>query len=379
MTSTTAIVSHEPKEFMKREWTLDTVALRPPGDDEVLVEMHASGICHTDILLSSVPTGAVGVQYPKVVGHEGAGIARAVGKNVQSVSVGDPVLLSFSSCSTCIQCQESHPAYCDTFGYRNYVGHQESMSMDSDKKVWSQFFGQSSFAKHSIVNKSSIVNAKDLIKDLDELKLFAPLGCGFQTGMGVIQNITMAVPGDSVLVTGLGAVGMGSVITAAIVGCKTIIAVDRVKSRIDLAKKLGATHSIDTSEEGFTTLDEAVRKLISTGVSIAIDATGVPAIIEQSVQATRARGKMVIVGAPPTNWDLKIRGGQHLNSGRSIMGCVEGDCDPQTAIPQLVKWYREGKFPLESFVRYFDATGYETAVHGLETGEVIKPVLVWKH
>jgi threonine dehydrogenase-like Zn-dependent dehydrogenase len=97
------------------------------------------------------------------------------------------------------------------------------------------------------------------------------------------------------------------------VGCKTIIAVDRVKSRIDLAKKLGATHSIDTSEEGFTTLDEAVRKLISTGVSIAIDATGVPAIIEQSVQATRARGKMVIVGAPPTNWDLKVRGGQHLN------------------------------------------------------------------
>lgn len=240
MTSTTAIVSHEPKELLKWEWSLEQVTLTPPGDDEILVEMHASGICHTDILLSSVPTGAAGVQYPKVVGHEGmfnttlkptpqipqtlnnpslipsigAGIARVVGKNVQSVNAGDPVLLSFSSCSACIQCQESHPAYCDTFGYRNYVGHNESMSMDSDKKVWSQFFGQSSFAKHSIVNKSSVVNAKDLIKNLDELKLFASLGCGFQTGMGAIQNITMATPADTVMVTGLGAVGMGAVIVS---------------------------------------------------------------------------------------------------------------------------------------------------------------------
>ncbi|KAJ6002996.1 hypothetical protein N7451_005543 [Penicillium sp. IBT 35674x] len=379
MTSTTAIVSHEPKELTKREWSLEEVTLTAPGDDEVLVEMHASGICHTDILLSSAPAGAFGVQYPKVVGHEGAGIARVVGKNVRSVSVGDPVLLSFSSCSACVQCQESHPAYCDTFGYRNYVGNDESMSMNSEEKIWSQFFGQSSFAKHSIVHKSSVVNAKDLINDLDELKLFAPLGCGFQTGMGVIQNITMAVPNDTVLVTGLGAVGMGSLITAGIVGCKTIIAVDRVKSRMDLAKQLGATYTIDTSEVGFTTLDEAVRKFVATGVSIAIDTTGVPVIVEQCVQATRARGKMVIVGSPPRNWELKVRGGQHLNSGRSIMGCVLGDCNAQTAIPQLIEWYREGKFPLELFVRYFDATDYETAVHKLESGEVIKPVLVWKH
>ncbi|KAJ5813759.1 alcohol dehydrogenase [Penicillium pulvis] len=379
MTSTTAIVSHEPKELMKWEWSLEEVTLTAPGDDEILIEMYASGICHTDILLSSVPAGTLGVQYPKVVGHEGAGIARAVGKNVQSVSVGDPVLLSFSSCSACIQCQESHPAYCDTFAYRNYVGHDKSMSMDPEKKIWSQFFGQSSFAKHSIVNKSSVVNAKDLINDLDELKLFAPLGCGFQTGMGVIQNITMAMPNDTVLVTGLGAVGMGSVLTAGIVECKTIIAVDRVKSRLDLAKQLGATYTIDTSEVGFTTLDEAVRKFVSTGVSIAIDTTGVPTIIEQCVQATRARGKMVIVGSPPMGWELKVRAGQHLNSGRAIMGCVLGDCNAQIAIPQLIKWYREGKFPLEPFIRYFDATDYDIAVHKLESGEVIKPVLVWKH
>lgn len=101
-------------------------------------------------------------------------------------------------------------------------------------------------------------------------------------------------------------------------GCKAVIAVDRVKSRIDLAKKLGATHTIDTSEEGFTTLDEAVRKFVPTGVSIAIDATGVPHIIEQCVQVTRARGKMLIVGAPPMNWNLKVDGVKHLNVGFDI-------------------------------------------------------------
>ncbi|KAJ5632763.1 alcohol dehydrogenase [Penicillium lividum] len=379
MTSTTAIVAHEPTHLMRKKWSLEEVTITTPGDDEILVEMHAAGICHTDILLSSVPTGVFGIQYPKVVGHEGAGIARAVGKNVQSINPGDPVLLSFSSCASCLQCEDSHPAYCDSFAARNFLGGEASMTMQSDKKIWSQFFGQSSFAKHSVVHKSSVVNAKDLIQNVDELKLFAPLGCGFQTGMGVIHNITNAVPSDVVLVTGLGAVGMGSVITAAIVGCKTIIAVDRVKSRLDLAKEVGATHTIDTSEEGYTTLDEAVRKLIPTGVSIAIDATGVPALIEQSLAATRARGKMVIVGTPPPDFNLSIHASTHLTTGKAVLGCIEGDCDPQTAIPQLVKWYREGKFPLEPFVKYFDAADYEAAVHSLENGEVIKPVLIWKH
>ncbi|KAJ5919139.1 hypothetical protein N7466_010082 [Penicillium verhagenii] len=382
MTSTTAIVARQPKELMKPNWSLEQVNITAPGDDEILVEVHAAGICHTDILLSSVPAGTFHVQYPKVVGHEGAGIARAVGKNVQSVSPGDPVLLSFSSCASCIQCQDSHPAYCDTFAQRNYLGAQKTMTMSSDsedQKVWSQFFGQSSFAKHSIVHKSSVVNAKDLIQDLDELKLFAPLGCGLQTGMGAIQNIANAGPGDVVLITGLGAVGMGSLMTAAIVGCKTIIAVDRVQSRIDLAKQLGATHTIDTSEPGFTTLDVATWNIVPPGVSIAIDTTGVPSIIEQSLQATRARGKMVLVGVPSPAYKLGIHASAHINSGRAVFGCIEGDCDPQIAIPQLIKWYREGKFPIDLFVQYFHAPDYESAIHGLKTGEVIKPVLVWKH
>lgn len=228
-----AIIAREPLQPGVVNWSLEEVEVNAPKDDEVLVEMYAAGICHTDILLSTVPAGALDIKYPKVVGHEGisplysftfylsykpfqpsflgAGIARAVGTNVKSVAVGDPILLSFYYCSSCMQCEASHPAYCDSFTSKNYVGQQGSMKINAgDEDLWSQFFGQSSFAQYSVVKKSSVLNAKSLIRDLSELKLFAPLGCGLQTGMGTIMNIAQAGPTDVVLISGMGAVGMGA-------------------------------------------------------------------------------------------------------------------------------------------------------------------------
>ena len=137
-----------------------------------------------------------------------------VGNNVTDIAPGDPVLLSYNSCSSCFQCQDSHPSYCESFTQRNYVGADDSTSLVSGEKAWTRFFGQSSFAQYSVVGKASIVNAKDLIQDPSELKLFAPLGCGFMTGMGAIQNITATSSKDSVFVTGLGAVGMGAVMVS---------------------------------------------------------------------------------------------------------------------------------------------------------------------
>jgi Zn-dependent alcohol dehydrogenase len=271
----------------------------------------------------------------------GAGVALVVGKNVQSVEVGDPVLLSFYSCSTCTQCEASHPAYCDSFASKNYIGSQGSMKLSKDStRVWSQFFGQSSFAQYSTVNKSSIVNAKDLIEDLNELKLFAPLGCGFQTGMGAINIIAQAGPNDSVMISGLGAVGMGALMvscgplqekfqekfqekcirltfdlaqTAKITKCKVIIAVDRVQTRLELARRLGATHTINTNDAEISRLDDAVRAIVPKGASVAIDTTGVPSIIEQSVQSTHARGKVIFIGIPPKNYTLNINLSEHMN------------------------------------------------------------------
>lgn len=150
------------------------------------------------------------------------GIVRSVGRNISDIEVGDPALLSFYSCSECSECSEcksSHPAYCKDFAVENYVGQQQFASAhDSNELLWSSFFGQSSFAQHTIAKRSSIVKVKELLHYEDELQIFAPLGCGLQTGMGAIHNIASAGPDDIVIILGLGAVGM-----AALMVCKQIL------------------------------------------------------------------------------------------------------------------------------------------------------------
>ncbi|GAB1192898.1 hypothetical protein APSETT444_002097 [Aspergillus pseudonomiae] len=317
MIATTAIVAREPEKPQSINWAMEEVEVYTPGEGEVLVEMHATGICHTDIVLSSVPSGGIGIQYPKVLGHEGAGIVRALGPNVKSVEVGDPVLLSYYSCSSCDACQSSHPAYCDVFAGENYVGRQGAMKIrKAGEEPWSRFFGQSSFARHSVVSEASVLNVKDILRSEDELKLFAPLGCGFQTGMGAILNTSDAGPDDVVMILGLGAVGMGALMnsqTAKIRECKAIIAVDKVATRLEQAKTLGASHTINTGSLHGKALKDAVSDLSFSGVTVVIDTTGVPTVIEQGLQATRKRGKLVLVGVPPSGYTLNIDVVQHIN------------------------------------------------------------------
>jgi Zn-dependent alcohol dehydrogenase len=235
MATTEAIVAWEPTKTNHVNWSLEEVDVGMPGEGEVFVEMSATGICHTDIVLSSVPAGRSGINYPKVVGHEGkkviryiwssrlrrllykigSGIVRFIGRNVTTVLVGDPVLLSYNSCGSCKQCRDSHPAYCDAFAPENYIGRQGSMSIKETREaITARFFGQSSFARYSVVSERSIVNVKELLHNHDELKLFAPLGCGFQTGMGAICNTSSAGPDDTVMIMGLGAVGMGALMVS---------------------------------------------------------------------------------------------------------------------------------------------------------------------
>ncbi|KAF7621470.1 hypothetical protein AFLA_011771 [Aspergillus flavus NRRL3357] len=380
MITTTAIVAREPEQPLSINWTMEEVEVYTPGEGEILVEMRATGICHTDIVLSSVPTGTSGIQYPKILGHEGAGIVRALGQNVKSVEVGDPVLLSYYSCSSCASCQSAHPAYCEAFAGENYVGRQGGMKISKNgEEPWSKYFGQSSFARHSLASEISVVNVKDMIKSEDELKLFAPLGCGFQTGMGAILNSSNAGPDDVVMILGLGAVGMGALMTAKIRECKAIIVVDKVEARLEHAKRLGASHTINTGTPDNPNLKDAVRQLFPSGASVVIDTTGVPVLIEQSLQATQKRGKLVLIGVPPLGYELNVDVVQHINSGRSIIGCIEGDCIPSKAIPQMIQWYREGRFPVDQLVRYFDAAEYKQALKGMKEGTAVKPVLVWEH
>ncbi|KAL3430102.1 chaperonin 10-like protein [Aspergillus tetrazonus] len=360
MPTAKAIVAREPR-FTALNWALEDVCVsNEPGDDEVLVEMVASGVCHTDIVLSAVPSGQLGIGYPKVMGHEGSGYARRVGKNVTTVQEGDPVLLSFYSCGSCGQCQERHPAYCDSFAVENYVGRRGHVTTansangkgDNEEQVHSRFFGQSSFARYSIVDKSCIVNAKDLIRSEDELTLFAPLGCGFQTGMGAIENVAKPDENSVLVVLGLGS-------TASIRPHSAIVGVDRLPGRLELAKELGATHTVDTSPPGFN-LQKTLLEMFPGGVHHIVDTTGAPVLIEDGLRSLRQRGKIVLIGVPPMQYELGIAVVQHINTGRAVVGCIEGDCVPGEAVPNLVQWYREGRFPIEKLITYFEVRELST-------------------
>ncbi|KAL3472175.1 chaperonin 10-like protein [Aspergillus californicus] len=378
MAVTKAIVAREPK-FTALSWELeDVIVNEDPGDNEVLVEMVASGVCHTDIVLSAVPAGQFGIYYPKVMGHEGSGYARKIGKNVTAVQVGDPVLLSFYSCGTCDQCEEEHPAYCHSFASENYIGRKGHVNFAEGGKeeIYSRFFGQSSFARYSIVDQASVVNAKDLVNDEEELKLFAPLGCGFQTGMGAVDNIVKPDSRDVIVVVGLGSVGLAALMTANLRNCKAIVGVDRIPNRLQLAKELGATHIIDTSLPGHS-LHKAICELFPAGVSAVLDTTGSPQQIEDGVRSLRQRGKLVLIGVPPLPYELGVSAIEHMNMGRSVVGCLEGDCVPAEAIATLIKWYREGRFPMEKLITYFKADEFKEALAGLDDGSVVKAVLKW--
>ena len=202
----------EPDYTPGSNWTLEEIIVPTTlKDGELLVQMVASGICHSDLLTTSMPVGTPGIQYPRIAGHEGSGYIKAIGPNItKKVSTGDPVLLSFDHCTECESCKANRPAYCSTFSPLNILGAEDSFRTKDGEGIVGKHFGQSSFASLSVVKETSVLPVKDFIKEEEELKMFAPLGCGIQTGAGAVLNTARAEKADRVMILGLGGVGLSA-------------------------------------------------------------------------------------------------------------------------------------------------------------------------
>ncbi|KXS95737.1 hypothetical protein AC578_5296 [Pseudocercospora eumusae] len=380
MTPSRAIVASEPaaEHHGGDNWSLQDIQVpNELKDGEILVEMVATGICHTDLSLTAPGQGQT---FPIVPGHEGSGYVKAVGPNVtKPVKPGDPVLLSFDSCGNCKECHEKRPAYCDTFAPMNLYGESDVFkSSDGSSGIGAKFFGHSSFAKLSVVKESTVLPAKDLIQSKEELQLFAPLGCGIQTGVGAILNLVKPSPSDTVMVTGLGGVGLSAVMGAKIAGCKRIVAVDKNQERIDMAIELfGATDGLNTTD--LTDLTAAMKEISGgRGPNVVIETTGVPVVVESAYYSVDTRGAYVQVGGPVSpDYRFSLDLVQHLFRGIRLWGCVEGDSFPGEFIPEMIKYYRAGKLPLDKMVKYYPADDFKTALHDMHVGKTIKPVLLW--
>ena len=364
VTAAVALAKGEP--LVIRELTLDA-----PRATEVQVRMVAVGVCHTDAVVRDqvYPT-----PLPAVLGHEGAGIVEAIGEGVTSVEVGDHVVLSFSSCGVCSSCVSGHPSYCIHLYDLDFSGARPdgstAFTADDGTPVSSHFFGQSSFAKVSNVDERSVVKvAPDA-----PLELLGPLGCGIQTGAGAVLNVLRPEAGSSIAIFGSGAVGLSGLLAAVLANATTIIAIDIVDSRLEFAKTLGATHTINSRNEDAVA---RIREITGGGVNYALDTTGNKSVFTQMTNSLGILGHGALVGVAAPGTEAPIDIGSLLLSGLKISMVIEGDSVPQTFIPQLISLYNAGLFPFDKLVKKYDFADINEAFADSESGVTLKPVVIF--
>jgi Zn-dependent alcohol dehydrogenase len=245
------------------------------------------------------------------------------GKDVSEVSVGDKVLISYAHCNKCSECLSGHQPYCQELLAMNFGGQRSdgtsALSLQDGSKLHGHFFGQSSFSRLAVVSQSSLVKVPSNIP----LSLFAPLGCGLQTGAGAVLNTLDVQPGSTVAIFGVGSVGLSAIMACRIRQAKEIIAVDINASRLELAKELGATTTINSSEVNVV---EEIKKICPpVGVRYALDCSGMPAVVEQMIDSLGTRGRACSVGAPAPGKRASIDVFSHLVMGREYVGCHQGE------------------------------------------------------
>lgn len=349
---------------------LREVELTDPRADEIVVRIAATGLCHTDL---SVRDTLPASMFPRVFGHEGAGVVEHVGDDVEGVAVGDHVVLSFRACRTCGQCHRQGVGYCESTVLLNYLGTRMDGSttyQHDGAPLAGSFFGQSSFAQHAIAYADNAV----VVDPAHDLTRIGPFGCGFQTGAGTVLNVLQPGSDDALVVYGAGAVGLAALAAARGAGVGTLVAVDLMGSRLDLAAGYGAA-VINPAELGDVSVVDRVKELTGGGATHALDTTGVAAVVRDGAAALRPRGELAILGlgAPEITLDAI----DVMMNGKIVRGSVEGDSDPQEMVPRLLALAADGRFDVDHLITGYPFTEIAAAVADSASGVAVKPVLTW--
>lgn len=349
------------------EFTLETLELSEPNDNEVLVRIVGSGICHTDL---AGRDQHLPIPLPSVFGHEGAGVVERVGSRVTKVKPGDHVTLSWMCCGACPSCKSGRDPYCRHFLPLNFSGARPdgtTTMKKGDQVVHGNFFGQSAFADYALADERNVVKVPEDVP----LEILGPMGCGVMTGAGAVINSLKARAGASIAVFGAGTVGMSALMGAVVCGCTTIIAVDVHEDRLDMARELGATHTVNAGEGDPV---EAIKDLTGGGPDFSLECVGSPAVFRQAVDVLPLLGVCGLVGvvAPGTEVSLNM---DLIMNGRTVQGIIEGDAVPDLFIPRLIELYKQGRFPFDRLIRFYPFEEINKAVEDMEKGLVIKPVL----
>jgi len=348
----------------------ETLLLDEPRPDEVLVQLVGTGLCHSDIFMSRLLPG------PAVLGHEGAGVVVKSGPDATSFQPGDRVILSYNSCGKCASCSAGIPCFCVDFMQLNVGGSRpdgsKTLHTMAGTEVSGSFFGQSSFATHALAYERNLVKVPADVPD-EVFQLLGPLGCGVQTGAGAVMNSLAVEPGSSLVVAGAGSVGLSALLAAVVVGGTTIVAIDLNAERLELARQLGATHTINGAD---TDVTAQLLAITGHGADNALDTTGNSGVIRSLVHGVRVGGTVGLLGAGMPGSELTLDYNS-LSSGRRLRGIVEGDAVPQVFIPRLIALQQAGKFPIEKLVTAYKFEALNQAVLDSEHGGAVKPILLF--
>jgi len=319
------------------------VRIADPGPGRVRVRVSYCGICHSDL---SLVDGTFPSPVPIVLGHEATGIVEAVGNGVDSLREGDAVVLTpCPPCGACYWCVRAEPSLCvNADGIITNTFVDGTTGLERDGQTVYRGVNVAAFAEHAVVPASGAVRV-----DADvPLDVACVIGCAVQTGVGAVLNTARVEEGATVLVMGLGGIGLSAVQGARLAGAAQIFASDPIAARRAAALELGATDAIDPSSDDVATL---VREQTRVGADYAFECAGRAGLVQVGMAAVRNGGTIVCVGAPPIDESIEIAPAALFTvTGKKLVGCVLGSCNSQREIPRLLALWRSGRLDLEALI-----------------------------
>ncbi len=342
--------------------TVDDLSLRPLRAGEVKVAMAAAGVCHSDV---SVIDGTIPFPTPVVLGHEGAGTVTEIGPGVTGLSEGDHVVIStLGNCGACEACDSGRPTHC-----RTTFGKLSAPFLQGERKAF-QFANIGAFAEETIVKGRQCVPISPEVP----WGVASLLGCGVITGVGAVFNRAKVSHGQSVVVIGVGGIGLNVIQGAALADALPIIAVDTNPRKEALARQFGATHFIDASSVDTA---EAVKEIAPNGVDFAFECVGHPALIRQSVDLLDWGGTCVILGVPKLGTEASFMV-HTLYNDKTIMGCRYGAGRPHKDIPLFVDLYLAGRLKLDELVtKRYPLEDLQKVIDDMHQGDLARGVLTF--
>lgn len=355
-----------------RPLEIEEIELGTPGPGEVLVRIRAAGLCHSDL---SVVDGSRPRVMPMVLGHEAAGDVEQVGPGVEGLAPGDRVVFAFvPTCGHCDPCAAGRPALCEPGAAANTAGHLLGGGRrlhDGGGDELHHHLGVSALAEAAVVSARSVVKIDPGLP----AEIAALFGCAVTTGVGAVVNTAHVAPGQSVVVVGLGGVGLAALLGAVAAGANPVVGVDVVPAKLDLARELGADHAVAAGP----TAAEEVRKLLAGGADVAVETVGSERALADAYAMTRRGGTTVTVGLPHPDRRFSVPAVSLVAEERTVKGSYMGSAVPSRDVPRLVALHRAGRLPVDRLLTHrLGLDDVNVALDRLASGEAVRQVIVFE-